>query len=302
MGDHIVVKNVWNREKVIQSIIYVGLQNKLVLFGGYLRDCEILNNPRDLKDLDFVYFSSDNYSSFVLGLSLIGLNWKELRKVKITRKLNKTYGGISKYIDEVTTIQISSFRGWGGNVPGSMRITIDLVKVGNSSEQWMDTHDCDFSCNLFIMDHIGMRLRYVSDEVNKVIKRDTLPFTAESYIKRTMRDKKFFIVMKELHFPFQYHRLLKRSKRMMDKGWEMISKPNKSIYPFILSKNKELATYHEGPCPICLTYAKKNELKCILHCNHVYCYSCICSFVEKHTSDRKKDSPVCPTCRAPLIK
>ena len=288
------------REDIIQSIVYLGLKNNLVLFGGYLRDGEILNRIGDVKDLDLVYFNDNEYKLFLDCLILVGLFWTKIKEVKITRRLVKTYGGWSKSVEQVTTLQISSFK-TSKRIPEKLKLKIDLVKIQGSKHSWMKRRDCDFSCNLFVMDNDGLKLRYVPDELQEKIHTSLIPFTADTYIKKCTRNKEFFIVMTDLMYDYQYLRLLKRTKMMMDRGWKLVVRPDGSIYPFLITDKIKVSKYDDNLCPICLKSLQRTNKNCILPCEHVICASCMVDYVENHISSRNKNKLVCPTCRTRLI-
>jgi len=268
-----------NTSNIVNNIIELAIHSNFVVFGGYVRDICILNKPY-FKDIDFIYFDSNNLVDFLNGLSILGINYYEIKNVKIIKNIPCYYGGSMRRVIRVKTLIIRNKKYFKDP------ISIDLVKIYGSLNIWKQIHDCDFSCNLFIKDFNGVSLRYIPDFLKSFNKE-----YSERYIKELMEKKEFFIVMDNIEKPYQLLRLIYRAMYMIKKDWKM----KNSDSMFLIEESKQ-----EDECPICLDVLDDGEQILTLKCRHKYCVNCFISLIKKNLN--RPNNLKCPKCRCTLFK
>jgi len=270
----------YKRNDLAEKIITLALKEDLIVFGGYVRDRNILN-LNTFNDIDFTCFNEFNYSKFLDSLKNEYLTISVSRKIESSPLFNK-YGRMSSIISEVITLSVTGAH--GVVFPENMKISIDVV-MHKSKYLWKTVPDIDFSCNLFYRDQTSIGLRYIPDIK---IDMDCTPFT---FWKNTTINKKFYLVMGNMETlrNDQVQKLLSRADKLISKNWKMYYTDKN---PFTLGFYKMIQLKNNTQCSICLNEFDDSSLIVNTRCKHSFCKECYQKVLEHSNS--------CPNCRGSL--
>jgi len=268
-----VIKKTYKRNKLAEQIVSLALKNDLIVFGGYVRDRDILGLDT-FNDIDLACFCKCCYSSFLESLR------NEFFTISVSEKPKESceYVHMSSIISTVITINISG--AYGVTFPENMHISIDVV-FQKSKSIWEKTKDIDFSCNLFYRDNKSIGLRYVPSI-------DTNDSDAFTFWKTMTMKRKFYIVMDNLNSlnNDQVQKLLVRANKLVDKKWKMYYTENN---PFTLGLYQMIKLKNQTQCSVCLNEFEADSLIVNTRCKHSFCNDCF-QKVLRHSNK-------CPNCR-----
>jgi hypothetical protein len=126
-----------------QRIINLALSFDLVIFGGYIRDVEVCGGTR-YNDIDILWpNTTDRASLFEKFMRILELD----NPGRVSKKvMDRSHYGTSSVVIRVVVGDVS----------------LDMVMYDGSVEDWMSTHDVDFSCNLFYKTRtVQLGIRYI---------------------------------------------------------------------------------------------------------------------------------------------
>jgi hypothetical protein len=266
------IEKTYTRNKLAEKIISLAFKENLIVFGGYVRDREILC-LNTFNDIDLACFAMHEYNFFLSSLKEEYLNFL----IETPSSQNK-YARTSNIISNVITIKVNG--AYGITFPENMHISIDIV-IQKSMKLWKKTMDIDFSCNLFYRDQTSIGIRYIP----KIYINDCDPFT---FWKSRTIEKKFYMVMENMEFlnADQIQKLLNRANKLIDKNWKMCyNKAN----PFTLGFYNIIKYKNQTQCSICLDDFETSTLIVNTSCKHSFCKDCF----QKVLCYSNK----CPNCR-----
>jgi len=255
----------FNKNDIADQIVDIAIAKDMIVFGGYVRDKYILGLD-SFNDIDIVYFNSESFNEIHLLLKLAGFI------IKIDEHDFKNYTKMSYNLSHLSRIYINGKNGI--LFPNGMKFSIDLVKCHCSKDLWLNTKDCDFSCNLFYLDSSGIHLRYnplVKIYDDHVQQKYITTFDTFTYYKKLTIEHKFFIVTNLYKKVYQLKRLHYRATSLVEKGWIMCD-TFKS--PFVTNLYSIVKIPNRMSCPICLDDFNDNTLITNTKCTHSYCNKC----------------------------
>ena len=284
MDDEIaLVSYAFTKNDIADQIVEIALGKNMLVFGGYIRDRYILNN-NDFNDIDIVYFEGNTQIHNILKLAGFIIEIDE-----------RNFKGYTRMSYNLSTLSRVYINGKNGVIfPETMKFSVDFVHCSCSRELWLNTRDCDFSCNLFYLDDNGIHLRYnplvkiYHDPKQKYISS----FDTFTYYKNLAVQKKFFIVTNLYRKTYQLKRLHYRATLLSEKGWSMCGTFRS---PFITNIYNIIKIPDRTTCPICLDDFDENTLITNTRCKHSYCNKCFLEslvFVETAVS--------CAVCRCKI--
>ena len=278
-----MVSYVFTKNDIADQIVEIALGKNMLVFGGYIRDRYIMN-LNDFNDIDIVYFHGNSQIHQILKLAGFIIEVDE-----------RTFKGYTRMSYNLTVLSRVYINGKNGKIfPESMRFSVDFVHCSCSQELWLNTRDCDFSCNLFYLDQSGVHLRYnplvkiYHDPAQKYISS----FDTFTYYKNLAVQKKFFIVTNLYRKTYQLKRLHYRATELSNKGWSMCGTFRS---PFITNLYSIIKIPNRTTCPICLDDFSHETLITNTRCKHSYCNKCFINslvFVETAVS--------CAVCRSKI--
>ena len=283
------------RESLIEKIVLNGVLNNFTVFGGYVRDNNILENPKKVNDIDFAVFGNGdnrhfNIEQFINKLSEVGIG---LKKITSVSEEKENYKRMSKSIKRVDTYEVLWYRGIVGDLPDNFKVRVDFVHIKGSIDTWKQNHDIDFSCNIFIETELGTTIRHTPSEYitwKNMTDESVRPF---SFYKKMIKAKIFSVVM-DILYGGQMAKLVTRAKKLINNGWAMSKEPwVKKV--FSIGPPKELVgddTYDK--CSICHTDFDGECVVVNTWCDHQFCPECICTYWDS----KFKELPDCPNCRS----
>jgi len=274
---NLVLNKTFTRNEVAEQIVCLAIKSELIVFGGYVRDMDILKLGT-FNDIDFASFSIKNYSSF---LKSIRRKHYDITVCGIKTTPTGEYAHMSTIILKVITLKISGAHGI--TFPENMHISIDVV-IQKSKRHWEITRDIDFSCNLFYRDNKSIGLRYVPD----IDIGYANPFL---YWSEMTQKRKFYTVIDSLNKlqGYQLKKLLYRAYALIHKGWDMKYTKNETI---TLGVYQTIKLENKTQCSICLDEFSENSKVINTSCKHSFCYECF----QKMLGHTHK----CPNCRTSI--
>ena len=285
-----VVQHKYTRNSAAEEIIGIALKNNMAVFGGYVRDRDILGMKK-FNDIDLVYFKNTNYNNVISMINACGY----MKEMYQNRGL--PYGIMSEIIVSVIKVKIIGIN--GKLFPESMHFSIDFVRCKDHFFQgettlanWRCKEDTDFSCNLFYKDISGIHLRYVP---KNIYIGNVDPFT---FWKNMTISRKFYPVLGNIDVlnNSQLFKLRSRSTKFVKNGWKMMYIPES---PFTIGLYRNIKLKDRSECSVCLTNFKNKSIIANTSCKHSFCNDCIQS-VMLHT--RVDSVPCCPNCRTCFSK
>ena len=262
-----MISYAFTKNDIADQIVEIALGKDMIVFGGYVRDKYILNIDK-FNDIDIVYFNTESFDQIHLLLKLAGFI------ITIDKHDFSSYTRMSYNLSYLSRIYINGKN--GVIFPDSMKFSIDLVKCHCSKELWLNTKDCDFSCNLFYLDSFGVHLRY-----NPLVKvyhdpqrKFVSSFDVFTYYKNLVLQKKFFIVTNLYKKVYQLKRLHYRATELTEKGWSMCGTFRS---PFVTNFYNVIQIPNRTTCPICLDDFTDKTLITNTKCKHSYCNKCFLS-------------------------
>ena len=268
-------KKSFTRNKLAEKIVNIAFKSDLIVFGGYVRDIDILGLDT-FNDIDLVSFDKVSYLSFVESLR------DYFFTIKITKKTireSHQYTSTSRIITCVNVINVIGM--YGIIFPENMHISIDVV-MQKSRTLWENTHDIDFSCNLFYRDQKNLGIRYLPDI-------DTHEIDTFTFLKNMTLKKKFIFVMGTLEeTPSNdiVQKLIFRANKLIEKNWKMYYSKDCS---FNLGSYSSISILDKTQCSVCISDFENDSLIVNTLCNHSFCKDCFVK-VLRH-------SGCCPNCR-----
>jgi hypothetical protein len=276
MASYTEIKQTFTRNKLADKIVNIAFKNDLIVFGGYVRDRDILG-LETFNDIDIACFDELSYLVFVECLQ------NEFFMTEITKQKTREetqYARTSQIITHVNVINIIGI--YSVRFPENMHISIDVV-MQKSQALWEESHDIDFSCNLFYRDRKSLGLRYLPD----IDTNETDPFT---FVKNMTLEKKFIFVMEtfddETHSNDVVQKLLSRANKLIEKNWEMYYSEK---CPFNLGTYDMIKIKDKTQCSVCISDFENESLIVNTCCKHSFCKGCF----EKNL----QHSGSCPNCR-----
>jgi hypothetical protein len=284
MEDYIIIQKKYTRNIIAEEIIGLALKNNMVVFGGYVRDRDILGLNK-FNDVDIVFFKNIDYINVQSMINGCGF----MTKIDYN---NLPYGVMSNIIDEVIKMKIIGIK--GKEFPESMYVSIDFVSCKHCDiDSWKSKKDTDFSCNLFYKDAMGIHLKYVPD--NNIYIGNIDPFT---FWKNMTISRKFYPVLGNID-NLNEAQLIKfhiRSTKLVKNGWKMMYL-NKS--PFTIGIYKNIKIKNRTECSVCISLFKKNDIITNTICKHSFCNEC---FYNIFLYTKNGCIPSCPNCRSCFSK
>jgi hypothetical protein len=286
---YVICKN-YTKINVAEEIVGLALQNNMVVFGGYVRDRDILG-LNTFNDIDIVYFKIGNYNTMISMINACGY-MKEIRETSVV-----PYGMMSHIITNVTKVKIIGI--CGKKFPESMHFSIDFVRCKDNSitsqtdiTVWKSKKDTDFSCNLFYKDYSGIHIKYVPDNIYF---GNLDPFT---FLKKMTVCRKFYPVVGDIDILescqlFKYHA---RGTKLVKNGWKMMYIPES---PFTIGLYRNIKLKDRTDCSLCLNTFTKKTIIVNTICKHSFCGVC---FKALLLNTDFVAIPSCPNCRHPLSK
>lgn len=274
---NVVIDKTFTRNEIAEELVCLAINSNLVVFGGYVRDMDILKLDT-FNDIDLACFSSFNYRSFLRSVRSKHYNIT-VCDIKTTQA--GSYAHMSTIILNVITFKVSG--AYGMNFPENMHISIDIV-MHKSRNLWESTHDIDFSCNLFYRDNKSISLRYIPN----IDIGEANPFL---YWHQMTQEKKFFIVMlsPDKLQASQLKKLLYRAESLVDKNWDLKYTKNDAI---TLGIYQTIKLENKTQCSICLDEFSEESKIINTSCKHSFCYECF----QKMLGHTHK----CPNCRTEI--
>jgi len=279
-----IIKKRFTRNDIAEQIIGIALKKGLVVFGGYVRDRDILG-LETFNDIDLAYFSQGSYKKFNDSLKNAGFIFSLKSKSPVEEE--SSYVHMSKNIISVNVLKVSGM--YGMNFPEYMHISVDLVESSVNRCEWEDTEDTDFSCNLFFKDLHGLHLKYNPP----CLKEESLNIDPFTFWRNITLQKKFYPVMGGFDSLTltQLRKLHSRATKLVENDWKMYFT---EYTPFTVGIYKTIKIKGINDCSICLNDFNNDSIIVNTICKHSFCNDCFQKVLDfsDHCIETK-----CPNCR-----
>lgn len=166
------------------------------VFGGYVRDVNILEQEDEYKDVDLMFPGTADVDQFVACLNVT----HKVEVIDDSEFLNKTMY-MSPGIKRLIKLKAGS-------------VSVDVCLFDGDMEDWKSEKSTDFSCNLFYMSRtVGLGIRYIPECYKHI------PDPVTHLVNMTIDGKFERVWDPEMPSIKDVYKIIRRIKKMKDRGF-----------------------------------------------------------------------------------